>query len=142
MMAENNNTRVKVPVNILVDETASSYDETNDFDSSNPSGRVPNDSGRVNKKPNFLKCKKTVHIGTMNTRSLRSPRKQLELCVLAQGYNIGVIGIQEHRIVNNDNSDVQFENLTNRYQLVTQSAWRNTSGAAVGGVGVLLSPFA
>ena len=142
MMAEINDTRVKVPANILVNETTSPYDETNDVDSSNPSGRVPIDSGRVNKKPNFLKCKKTVNIGTMNTRSLRSPHKQLELCVLAQRYNNDVIGIQEHRMVHNDNSDVQFENLTDGYQLVTQSAWRNTSGAAVGGVGVLLSPFA
>ena len=130
-MAEINDTRVKVLANILVDETTSSYDETLDVDSSNPHGKLPIDSGRVNKKPNFLKCKKTVNIGTMNTRSLRSPQKQLELCVLAQRYNNDVIGIQQHRIVHNDNSDVQFENLTDGYQLVTQSAWRNISGAVV-----------
>ena len=54
MMAEINDTRVKVLANILVDETTSSLDATNDVDSSNPSGRVPIDSGGVNKKPNFF----------------------------------------------------------------------------------------
>ena len=87
MMSKISNTSVKIPANILVDETTSSCDKTKDVDSSNSSGRMPIDSGRVNKKLNFLKCKKTVNIGTMNTRSLRSPHKQLELCVLAQRYN-------------------------------------------------------
>ncbi len=83
-----------------------------------------------------------MSIGTINTRTLRSPHKQLELCALTQRYNIDVVGIQEHRIVHNDNNEIQYENLTDGYQLITLSAWRNTIGAAVGGVGVLLSPFA
>ncbi len=64
MMAKNNDTRVRVPANIPDGETTSSYDETNDIDTLNPSGRVPIDSGGTRRKPNFLKCKKTVSIGT------------------------------------------------------------------------------
>ncbi|XP_072017039.1 uncharacterized protein [Amphiura filiformis] len=76
----------------------------------------------------------------MNTRTLRSPHKQIELCALAQDYKIDVIGIQEHRTVHDD--QLQYENLIEGFQLITSSAWRNSMGAAVGGVGVLLSNFA
>ena len=70
MMAESNDTRVRVPANILVDETTSSRDESDDIDTLNPfgrvqsddsetlnpPGRVPIDCGEDNKKPIFLKC--------------------------------------------------------------------------------------
>ena len=78
----------------------------------------------------------------MNTRTLRTPHKQIELCALAKKYMLAVIGIQEHRIVHNDNSQLQYENLPEGFQLVTASASRNSVGAAVGGIGVLLSASA
>ena len=78
----------------------------------------------------------------MNTRTLRTPHKQIELCVLAKEYKLAVIGIQEHRIVHNDNSQLQYENLPEGFQLVTASASRNSVGATVGGIGVLLGASA
>ena len=78
----------------------------------------------------------------MNTRTLKTPHKQIELCALAKEYKLAVIGIQEHRIVHNDNSQFQYENLPEGFQLVTASASRNSVGAAVGGIGVLLSASA
>ena len=64
------------------------------------------------------------------------------MCALAKKYKIDVIGIQEHRIVHSDDSILQYEKLPDGYQLVTTSAWRNSMGASIGGVGLLLSPFA
>ena len=58
----------------------------------------------------------------MNATSLRSPHKQLELCALAKKYKIDIIGIQEHRIVHIDDSELQYENLPEGFQLVTASA--------------------
>jgi hypothetical protein len=55
-------------------------------------------------------------------------------------HKIDILGIQEHRIVHNDNQ-LEYENLTDGYQLATVSAWRNSIGAATGAVGVLLSTF-
>ena len=57
----------------------------------------------------------------------------MELCVLAQKYNIDLLAIQEHRIVHTDES---WDTKT------FASATRNNIGADVGGVGILLSPSA
>ncbi|XP_072016329.1 uncharacterized protein [Amphiura filiformis] len=76
----------------------------------------------------------------MNTRTLQSPHKQIKLCALVQDNKLDVIVVQEHRTVHDD--QLQYENLIEGFQLITSSAWRNSMGAAVGGVGVLLSNFA
>ncbi|XP_072033056.1 uncharacterized protein [Amphiura filiformis] len=78
----------------------------------------------------------------MNTRTLKNPHKQLELCALAKKYRIEVLAIQEHRIVHSDNSELQFEDLPEGFQLITASAYRNKIGASIGGVGILLSSSA
>ena len=140
MMAKLYNTRVRVPADFPAGD-AISQSETNDVVTSKPQGRVAIDGGNSRER-NLLKCKKSINIATMNARTLRSPHKQLELCALAKKYKIDVIGIQEHRIVQSDDSELQYENLPEGYQLVTASAWRNSMGASTGRVGVLLSPFA
>ena len=78
----------------------------------------------------------------MDTRTLRTPHQQIELCALAKKYKLAVIGIQEYRIVHSDNSQLQYENLPEGFQLVTASASRNSVRATVGGIGVLLRAFA
>ena len=83
-----------------------------------------------------------MNVATMNTRTLTNPHKQVELCALEKKYKIEVIGIHEHRIVYNDNSQLQYENLPEDFQLLTASASRNSVGAAVDGVGILLSSSA
>ena len=140
-MAKTKDTRVKVPAKFPAGETLSQNSGNNDVGTLNPTGRVATDGGG-SRGARFLRCKNTVNVATMNTRTLRRPHKQIELCALAKKYKIDVIGIQEHRIVHTDNSQLQYENLPEGYQLITASASRNRVGAAVGGVGFLLSPSA
>ena len=159
MMATTNDTRVKVPAHIPADLTTSPNSEMNDVGISKPCGgmsinsednsgiskpygRMSIDGSESIRENKFLKCKRTLKISTMNTRTLRKPSLQVELCALAKKYKIDVIGIQEHRIVHSDDSKIQYENLVEGYQLVTISAWRNSAGAAVGGIGLLLSTTA
>ena len=48
-------------------------------------------------------------------------------CVLAKKYKTDIIGIEEHRIVLTDDSEQLYENLPEEFQLVTASAWRNST---------------
>ena len=72
---------------------------------------------------------------------MNSASKSGELIALASLHNISIVALQEHRQVHDD-MEVQFKNLSDGWQLITSSATRNTSGAAVGGVGFLLNPHA
>ena len=142
MMAKTKSTRVKAPANLPAGEAlhincgnhdVGTYLEAN--------WKVATDGG-ISRGAQFLKCKKTINIATMNTRTLKTPHKQLELCALAKKYRIEVIAIQEHRIVHSDNSELQYEDLPEGFQLITASAYRNKIGASVGGVDILLSSSA
>ncbi|XP_072039049.1 craniofacial development protein 2-like [Amphiura filiformis] len=140
-MAKTNSTRVKAPANLPAGEALHINCGSHDVGTSNPTGRVATDGG-ISRGAQFLKCKKPINIATMNTRTLKNPHKQLELCALAKKYRIEVLAIQEHRIVHSDNSELQFEQLPEGFQLITASAYRNKIGASIGGVGILLSSFA
>ena len=111
MMATTNNTRVKVPDNLPGADTPSLQRVNHDVGALKPDGRVATDRGGGNSDSRLLKCKKCVNIATLNTRTLRTINKQLELCVLAQKYNVDMSGIQEHRIVHTD-EELRYENLT------------------------------
>ena len=106
MMATTKDTRFKVPDNFPAGEAFQQNSGNNDVGTLNPIGRVAIDGGS-SRGARFLQCKKTIYVATMNTRTLRTPHKQIELCVLAKEYKLAVIGIQEHRIVHNDNSQLQ-----------------------------------
>ena len=70
-------------------------------------------------------------------RTIRLQHKRVELGHLFEKAGIGVLGIQEHRIVHEEAT--QICRLSKDCHMITTSAWRNTAQAAVGGVGVLLS---
>ena len=116
MMATTKDTRVKVPDNFPAGEAFSQHtcSGNNDVGTLNPIGRVAIDGGS-SRGVRFLECKKTINVATMNTRTLRTPQKQIELCALAKKYKLAVIGIQEHRIVHNDNSQLQYEKSARRF---------------------------
>ncbi|XP_072016984.1 uncharacterized protein [Amphiura filiformis] len=143
MMVKTKSTRVKAPANLPAGEALHINCGSHDVGTSNPTGRVATDGG-ISRGAQFLKCKKPINIATstMNTRTLKNPHKQLELCALAKKYRIEVLAIQEHRIVHSDNSELQFEDLPEGFQLITASAYRNKIGASIGGVGILLSSSA
>ena len=53
------------------------------------------------KKP-LLSCKKYEHVGTLNVRTIRLQHKRVELGHLFEKAGIGVLEIQEHRIVHEE----------------------------------------
>ena len=82
---------------------------------------------------------KVIHrtrIGTFNCRTLRTADKVSELAYQFSKHGIGFLGIQEHRMVHPE--------IVKRIQagpdsiLLTSTAWRNSMGASVGGVGILM----
>ena len=139
MMATTKSTRVKAPTRILPGSKSVSQADIHDVATSKPLGRVVIERGGA--RENLLRCKKTVLISTLNTRTIRSIHLQEELCGLAKLYNQDIIGIQEHRIVHQD-EEVRYQDLFDGYQLVSSFAWRNNAGISNGGVGILLSPKA
>ena len=69
----------------------------------------------------------------MNT--LRDGDRQLELQHCCQQQHIGILGVQEHRIIHTD--PVEYKSVGSS-TLVTSSGWRNEAQASQGGVGLLL----
>ncbi|KAL5259160.1 hypothetical protein ACHWQZ_G009574 [Mnemiopsis leidyi] len=78
-----------------------------------------------------------VNIGTLNVRTIREHYKRVELAKLFLDSNIAVLGVQEHRIVHDE--EIRIEKQAKGVHLVTTSAWRNSRQAATGGVGFMLT---
>ena len=57
---------------------------------------IPN---RKATKGSLLSCKKYMAIGTLNVRTIRLQHKRTELAHLFEEQGIGILGIQEHRII-------------------------------------------
>ncbi|XP_072030406.1 uncharacterized protein [Amphiura filiformis] len=132
-MATAKRTRVKAPTLNPSSESVLATN-INDVITLKPHGRVCTERGGT-RKENLLKCKQSMFVSTLNTRTLRSIYLQEELCGLAKRF---IIGLQEHKIVHPD-EPIRYHDLFDGYQLVSSSAWRNRAGMAVGGVGILMS---
>ena len=75
-------------------------------------------------------------MATMNVRSICLQNQREELARHFQDKGICILGIVDHKIVHEDPVTFQqFDEAT----MITFSAWRNTSNAAVGSVGLMLS---
>ena len=136
MQVQQNSTRVKAPEtnDCQVVETSSDK-EHNDDVSLNPSNGRGTPDNR-SEKTSLLKCKKSIKISTMNVRTISQKSHQIELVNNATKHNIEVIGIVDHKICHEDKIEYhQYD----KYTLITSSAWRNTSNAPVGGIGILVS---
>ncbi|XP_072046990.1 uncharacterized protein [Amphiura filiformis] len=146
-MATTKSTRVKAPTKASPSSESVSPADIHEVVTLKPKGGVNTDRGGVSElskvsKLKLLKCKKSLYISTLNTRTMSSMHLQEEICGLAKLYNQDIIGIQEHRIVHQD-EEIRHQDLYDGYQLVSSSAWRNTGGVSIGGgVGLLLSPKA
>ena len=88
----------------------------------------------------LLKPKKTTKIATFNMRTGREDWRIHELIRHTEKQNINILAIQEHRRIHPE-MVVKYEHIDN-HLLVTSSAWRNASQAAVGGVGFILNSLA
>ena len=75
----------------------------------------------------------------MNVRTIREQRCREELVSNFVEHNIDVLGIQEHRIFHEE--PVRYETILGR-TLITTSATKNSAGASIGGVGVVLNSHA
>ncbi|XP_078661569.1 uncharacterized protein LOC144905694 [Branchiostoma floridae x Branchiostoma belcheri] len=135
-MANRNNTRVKVPNR----DPTTGRDPKGFHDdlSPNPQGRNKPDGGTCIGR-SLVNCRRTTTISTLNVRTLKEARCREELATNLSLYEIDVLGIQEHRIVHEE--EVKHE-VINGQQLITTSATRNQAGAAVGGVGIMLGSTA
>ena len=88
----------------------------------------------------MLKSKRTICISTFNVQTLNRATKLNELVYNAQKFNISIIAIQEHRLIHEE--PLKHHSLGDNWLLITSSATRNTTKAAIGGVGILLNPHA
>ena len=136
MVTSQNNTRVRVPNSQtpLLD-TATSQDINGVISPNPPNGRDHMDCS-ISVRTWLHKCKKQITASTLNVKTLRESYKREELTVNLIDKNIGILGIQEHRIIHQET--IHYENLLGR-KLITSSAWRNDCGAAQGGVGILVN---
>ena len=84
----------------------------------------------------LLNCKANTTIATLNTRTLRIRKTRDELVHQFLDSKIDILGIQEHRILHEEPFRYEQNYST---EMITASAWRSEAGAAIGGVGILLS---
>ena len=145
MVTNSHNTRVQVPTSLLgtyhpAVESHSDEIRVNDSSSLNPSGRGALDGQDRRVKPaQLVSCTRYTNVATMNVRTIRLQSKQLELANNFNKVSTDILGIVDHKIVHNEETEVkQVENTT----LVTSSAWRSENGAAQGGVGLMLNKTA
>ena len=123
----------------------SGYASVSDLSVPNPQGRSDNDELQQpgvhttikEKTKKIFSCTKATWVGTLNTRTIRTPQRKLEMVHLFERSGMEIMGIQEHRLVHEES--VRVERVGVSSYLVTTSATRNSCQAAVGGVGFVLS---
>lgn len=89
----------------------------------------------------FISPRSINRIATFNTRTLKSQWKKQELCAICEMKNISILLIQEHRIYfdNTNNDDpIRKMHIGKGWYFYYTSA----SPQDVGGIGIMLSPFA
>ena len=107
MMANQSNTRVKVP-NFLNPGADTDYSKSHDGLSSNLSRRDKLDDG-ASKRKSFISCKRKAIIATMNVRTIREQRDREELVSNFTAYDIDILGLQEHQLVHDE--PVKYESI-------------------------------
>ena len=85
----------------------------------------------------FYKVKESF-IGTLNCRTLRTVERQEELAYKFCNSKLGVLAIQEHRIVHAPGEVIRITPAGSDCILLTSTAERNQIGASVGGVGIAM----
>ena len=119
---------------IVVESCDSQPAEQNDGPSLN---LQRSDEPEVRRVPTpILRPKKTIKIASFNIRTGKDNWRICELIHHMEAHDISIIGLQEHRRVHEE--EIKYENIDG-HLLVTSSAWRNSSQAAVGGVGFIMN---
>ena len=93
------------------------------------------------KETPLLKCKRVTRISTFNVRTISPKKQSYELIASALRYNIDVICVQEHRFYHPDH-ELKYHKFEKGWTFVSTTAWKNARNSTIGGVDILLSPFA
>ena len=135
-MTKSYSTRVPAPAITQPDINDACSVRTNDVMHENPTGSCMANS-KINKSGNkLLNCKKEINIATHNIRTLKHQGKTEELAYAFNNANLNILGIVDHKLIHSEETQTkQLDGCT----LITSSAWRNASGAANGGVGIVVS---
>ena len=121
--------------NIVVESCSSQLAEHDDGASLNlKRSDEPDEQQQV--PTSVLKQKEIIKILTFNMRTGREQWRINEIIHHMNKYDISIIELQEHRRAHEE--EIFYEHLNN-YLLITSSAWRNSSQAAVGGVGFIMN---
>ena len=75
-------------------------------------------------KLKLLKCKCTVHIATLNARTLNRIGQLPELTVSVAEHNIDIVHIHEHRYHHNK-VEIKIHETGNEWTFISVSAWKN-----------------
>ena len=94
-------------------------------------------NNRSDKNCRLLTCNQEVFISTLNVRTIRKQGKTEELAHLFNSTKQSILGVVDHKLVHSDEA-IKTQELE-KCTLITTSAWRNASGAASGGVGLLVN---
>ena len=138
MESQTNSTRVKAPANSRCHRSSVSRNQTtHDVSALNPTGRVNTDNCTSKTSHRLLSCKRAFSISTFNTRTLRKENHLDEIFYSAEEHNLGIVAIQEHRHVHEEEVIKQW-NHTPNHTLFTSSALKNQAGAAIHGIGLLM----
>ena len=92
-------------------------------------------------KQKLLRCKSTVHIVTLNVRTLNRIGQLPELTASVAEYNVDIVCIQEHRYYHCE-VKIKYHNSSNGWTFISASGKKNSVNAIIGRVGMLLSPCA
>ena len=88
----------------------------------------------------LLKCKQTIRIATFNVRTLNKIGQLPELTSSAIEHNIDIICILEH--IYTYSEDIKYQDSGNGWTLAIASTRKNSVKATIGGVGMLIGPWA
>ena len=147
MSTTENSTRVKAPTITRPEVIGHPNTVREDEDTLlNPPGRSESDGVENNKvntnKPHtekLINCRKEILISSMNLRTIRADHKRKELAFQFNNKGLSVLGVQDHKIVHDEDDDEVKTEVIDGCTLITTTAWRNTRNAAVGGVGIMLN---
>lgn len=98
---------------------------------------TPSETNAIRITKSVLSCKNATKIGTLNVRTIRTADKRLQLRYLFKKSGLQILAIQEHIIFHGE--PILMTTLGRGSLLIKTSAWRNSSQAAVGGVGLVRS---
>ena len=135
-MTSLHSSRVKAPALLVPGSNL----EINDPSSQNSSERGDGDRiepATLKRNTKFLICKHPTVFSTLNTRSLTLTSRKQELLSCFLKSKIDVLSIQEHRSLH---EDIEFQHkVLGKNKFITSSAWKNSQGTTIGGIGILLS---